>query len=274
MNRLEHLLQTPHLCVRRFDHPPGTEPCGTEEEVCQDYAIHFVEKGSFQLTVEKTRWLLFAGAVFLSRPGAVYRYDHEDGPPSDVCLSVIFSRQFVDEPSRAEHLLPTNVPAVLAPTNRLAFLRLRLMDLTSLEDALALESWACELIAAVRVRELNKSRLYSARQLSWYAERVEAVRELLEKRYTDSHSLLSLARSVGMSPFQFARVFRNLTGLPPHQYLLKVRLEQAFTLLSDGSPVTETCYQTGFSNLSHFTRSFHRKFGCPPSALKARRHSL
>jgi AraC family transcriptional regulator len=274
MNRLEHLLQTPHISVRRFDHPPGSERCGPEEEVCQDYAIHFVEKGSFQLTVEKTGWLLTAGAVFISRPGAVYRYDHGDAPPSDVCLSVIFSRQFASEISRDERLLPPDAPVALAPTNRLAFLRLRLMDLTSLEDALALESWACEMIAAVRVQELNKGRLYSARQLGWYAERVEAVRELLQQRYADSHSLRSLARSVGMSPFQFARVFRNLTGMPPHQYLLKVRLERAFISLGDGDPVTEVCYQTGFSNLSHFTRSFRRRFGCPPSALKARRYSL
>lgn len=270
MNRLEQLLRTTQISVRRFDHPPGGVRCDAEEEVCKDYAIHFVEKGSFQLTVEKSSWLLSAGAIFISRPGAVYRYDHPEALPSDVCLSVIYSPRFVDEISRDEHLFPSNIPAVLAPTNRLEFLKLRLMNLTSLEDALAVESCACEIFAAIRVRELNRGRLYSARQLRWYAERVEAVREILETRYADSHSLLSLARAVGMSPFQFARVFRDLTGVPPHQYLLRVRLERAFTLLSDGNPVTETCYRIGFSNLSHFTRSFRRKFGCAPSALKAR----
>ena len=86
----------------------------------------------------------------------------------------------------------------------------------------------------------------------------------------EQHSLASLARSVGMSPFQFARVFRELTGCPPHKYLLKVRLDRASRMLLDGKSVTETCFDAGFSNLSHFTRSFRRQFGCAPSSFKSR----
>jgi AraC-like DNA-binding protein len=39
-------------------------------------------------------------------------------------------------------------------------------------------------------------------------------------------------------------------------------------MLRDGEPVTTTCYAVGFGNLSHFIRSFRRRFGTAPSAVR------
>ena len=70
-----------------------------------------------------------------------------------------------------------------------------------------------------------------------------------------------------MSPFRFARVFRDLTGIPPHKYLVRARLMRARALLRTGTSVTNACYAVGFNNLSHFIRSFRRTFGDAPSRL-------
>lgn len=271
MNRLVHLFRSPQVSVTRFDHQPELVHLDTEEEVCRDYAIHFVEAGSFRLDTQGKNWVLSQGALFTSRPGAMHRYSHQENMPSDVCVSIIYSQGFVEGSGSGEdYLPPPDVPAVLAPTNRLTFLKLRLMKLIEIADAVALEGLACELISAVRSGSDGESRLYRTRQLKWYAERVEAVRELIQVRYAEPHSLASLAIFVGMSPFQFARVFRELTGEPPHRYLLRVRLDHASRMLLDGKPVTETCFEIGFSNLSHFTRSFRKRFGHAPSSLKSR----
>jgi AraC-like DNA-binding protein/quercetin dioxygenase-like cupin family protein len=270
MNRLEYLFGSQQLSVTRFDHQPESIHRDPEEEVCRDYAIHFVEAGSFRLDTQGGSCLLSQGAAFISRPGAVHRYSHEEHRPSDVCVSVRFSHSFFAGERGLDDPLPPDVPAALAPTNRLAFLRHRLTNLAAAADALALESLACELVATVRCGGGDDGRLYRARQLKWYAERVEAARETLEALYWEPHSLASLARSVGMSPFQFARVFRELAGAPPHRYLLKVRLERASCMLLAGQSVTDACFDVGFSNLSHFTRSFRRRFGCAPSSFKAR----
>lgn len=270
MNRLEHLFRSPQVSVTRFDHQPESLHLDPEEEVCRDYAIHFVEAGSFRLDTQWESRVLSQGAVFVSRPGAVHRYSHQENVPSDVCVSVVFSNGFLKGEGGVEHPLPSDAPAALAPTNRLRFLKLRLMKAAEVADALALEGLACELISAAAAGGGVEGRLYRARQLGWYAERVEAVRQLIEARYAEPHSLASLAGFVGMSPFQFARVFRELTGEPPHRYLLKVRLERASRMLLDGRPVTETCFEVGFSNLSHFTRTFRRRFGRAPSSLKPR----
>ena len=270
MNRLEHLFRSTQVSVTRFDHQPESVHQDPEEEVCRDYAIHFVEAGSFRLDTQGESHLLSRGSVFISRPGALHRYSHQEDTPSDVCVSVVFSNGFFEGACGGdEHPLPPDAPAALAPTNRLRFLKLRLVKMPDTPDALALEGLACELLSAVRSGGVE-GRLYRARQLGWYAERVESVRQLIEARYAEPHSLASLAESVGMSPFQFARVFRELTGEPPHRYLLRVRLDRASRMLLDGKPVTETCFEVGFSNLSHFTRSFRRRFGRAPSSLKPR----
>jgi transcriptional regulator GlxA family with amidase domain len=185
---------------------------------------------------------------------------------------VIYSENFIQEINRADDFVPTSVTTAIPPTNRLAFIRLRLTQLAPDGYSLALEDWACELLSAIRNASGNAHRLFRQAQLRWYAERVEAVRECFETRYAESHSLTSIARSVGMSAYQFARVFSELAGFPPHRYLLRVRLDRAAKMLLDGKPVTETCFDVGFSNLSHFTRSFHKRFGYLPSAVKRSRN--
>jgi len=270
MIRAQHLVRGPQISIVRLDHPTDTDESKTEEEVCRYYSVSFVERGSFGLAVKDQRWVMSSGCVFSSQPGAVHRYSHQERTPTDVCLSVIYSGIFTEEIARDQHFVSDKFPLAISPANRLAFLKLRLSKLLEDEYPLALEDWAGELISAIRPDRPGAHPLYSDRQLRWYAERVEAVRELFETRFAEPHSLTSLARSVGMSPFQFARVFAELAGAPPHQYLLRIRLDQAARMIREGKSVTETCFDVGFANLSHFTRSFQRRFGFRPSWLKSR----
>jgi AraC-like DNA-binding protein len=71
-----------------------------------------------------------------------------------------------------------------------------------------------------------------------------------------------------MSPFHFTRLFHELVGTPPHRFLRDLRLDKALEMLRDGEPVTSTCYAVGFGNLSHFIRSFRRRFGMAPSSVR------
>jgi AraC-like DNA-binding protein len=131
---------------------------------------------------------------------------------------------------------------------------------------MSLDTLACELLDAASNAEGDRHHLYRLEQLKWYAQRIGAARELMDADPTVQHSLWDLASQVAMSPFLFARVFRELIGLPPHKYLVRLRLERARTLLQSGMSVTDACYAAGFNNLSHFTRTFRRHFGCVPSA--------
>lgn len=78
-------------------------------------------------------------------------------------------------------------------------------------------------------------------------------------------SLDRLASGCGLSTRHFARAFRNSTGVPPHRWLLKHRVERAKALLASRrlslADVALTC---GFADQSHFTRVFAATVGVSP----------
>lgn len=80
-----------------------------------------------------------------------------------------------------------------------------------------------------------------------------------------------LARVSGVSEAHFARSFKEAFGLPPHRYLLTRRIERAKSLLRDTElPITEIAFQTGWSSLGTFGRTFRDITGQSPGDLRAR----
>ncbi|HJZ20061.1 MAG TPA: AraC family transcriptional regulator, partial [Bradyrhizobium sp.] len=76
----------------------------------------------------------------------------------------------------------------------------------------------------------------------------------------------------GLSAFHFLRLFANVIGVTPHQYLIRARLRRAARLLiEDARSITDIAYDVGFGDLSNFVRTFHRAAGVSP--LKFRQAS-
>ena len=97
---------------------------------------------------------------------------------------------------------------------------------------------------------------------------VEAAR-WLEAHATEAIDLTSAARAVGLSPFHFLRVFANVLGVTPHQYLVRARLRRAARLLADDSrSITDVAFDVGFGDLSNFVRTFHRAAGVSPGRFR------
>jgi AraC-like DNA-binding protein len=262
--RVRTVKETADVSLTRFDHPAGANLCDSEEQAADRFQVNIVERGAFRLGHEGREWLLGSGCVFLSRPNDMYRYGHlpEVGP--DACLSVNFSQLLANELGENLSCLPL-VPAI---TNRLRFLQLQFGSIVRDDIELRLETLACELVNALTEAPTNKRHLYRPNQLKWYADRIHAARERMDANPPGLHSLSHLSSHVAMSPFLFARVFRELIGVPPHRYLLQLRLAYARSLLEAGNSVTTSCYSAGFNNLSHFIRIFHRYFGLSPSRMK------
>ena len=93
---------------------------------------------------------------------------------------------------------------------------------------------------------------------------VKLVREYLAANYAENTSLGKLSNLVNLKPLRLLRVFRKAFGLPPHAYLLQVRLIQAKKLLAVGMPIAEVATETGFSDQSHLHRHFKRTVGITP----------
>ena len=79
-------------------------------------------------------------------------------------------------------------------------------------------------------------------------------------------SLQQLAAEFGLSVSHFSRAFRISTGLPPHQWLLRRRVEAAKQLMTARDlSLSEIAISAGFANQSHFTRVFSAQVGASPA---------
>jgi AraC-like DNA-binding protein len=81
-------------------------------------------------------------------------------------------------------------------------------------------------------------------------------------------SLVEAAAHVGLSSGRARHLFVENTGLPFRTYLLWLRLMRAVELFSGGSSLTDAAQGAGFSDSSHFSRTFRRMFGIAADSLR------
>jgi AraC family transcriptional regulator len=99
--------------------------------------------------------------------------------------------------------------------------------------------------------------------------RLRRVTEYVEANLAESVSLADLASAAGLTRMHFAAQFRAATGLPPHEYLLRRRIERAQEMLiADEESLVEIALAVGFQTQSHFTSVFKRFVGQPPRAWR------
>jgi AraC family transcriptional regulator len=97
-------------------------------------------------------------------------------------------------------------------------------------------------------------------------------RELLLDDLQIDRSLADLAAACGLSVRHFARAFKATTGLPPHRWLLRRRVERAKELLeSTDDGLSEIALICGFADQSHLTRVFQGLAGSSPGAWRRQR---
>jgi AraC family transcriptional regulator len=91
--------------------------------------------------------------------------------------------------------------------------------------------------------------------------------ELMRQRLADSLTLEELAEAAGLSPFHFARQFKTATGHPPHDYLIRLRVDRAQELMRQHArnwTLAAIASECGFADQSHMARHFKRVLGVTP----------
>jgi len=82
-------------------------------------------------------------------------------------------------------------------------------------------------------------------------------------------SLTEIAAAANLSPHHFSRLFKLSTGLSPHQYVIRQRVEKAKALLLGTElSVGEVAMACGFSHQAHLTRHFGRRVGISPNKFR------
>lgn len=184
------------------------------------------------------------------------------------------------------HIEPSFVEKVLHDIDGRASRNVQLLDNFGVRDA-HIEGLARALLAEART-ERFASRIYveslanqlvvhllrhysSARKLEEdLAARLPRYKlnratDFINKNLREDLSLEQISRTLSMSAYHFAHVFKQTVGRTPHRYVTECRVERAKSLLRETElPVTQIAHQVGYSNQSHFSTVFHRFTGQTP----------
>lgn len=105
----------------------------------------------------------------------------------------------------------------------------------------------------------------------WQLRRVHA---FIDAHLNAGPSVTDLARECRLSESHFARAFQQATGVPPHRWMMKRRIERAKELLLQGDlAIAEIALACGFVDQSHLTTNFVRAEGCGPGKWRWLRRS-
>jgi AraC family transcriptional regulator len=97
----------------------------------------------------------------------------------------------------------------------------------------------------------------------------------IEAHLADELRLAALAELAGLSPYHFARAFKQSFGVPPHRYHTVRRIEHAKALLQTAShSVTEVALAVGYAETSSFSAAFRKVTGVAPSDYRRRWQSV
>ncbi|MDO6762830.1 helix-turn-helix domain-containing protein [Agarivorans sp. 1_MG-2023] len=101
---------------------------------------------------------------------------------------------------------------------------------------------------------------------------LQRCKDYIEAHLAENISLNHLAQLVDLSDYHFARMFKQSSGLSPHQYLSTRRVARAKRLLlNEELSLAEIAYQVGFSSQAHFSARFKQLTGLSPKAYRLSR---
>ena len=258
MNRTT-LLQRSRISVSDFrcTAGPGAKPFA-EQYAC--HSISYVRKGSFGCHSRGRFHELVAGSILVGHPCDEYTCTH-DHVCGDECLSFFLDPELVEAiGDRAEVWRIGSVPPLpeLMVLGELAQAAADGNSDIGLDEVGQLLAGRFVDVVAGRAAKPMKAAMRDRRR---------AVETAL---WIDAHShrpidLDDAAAQAGISPFHFLRLFSDVLGVTPHQYLVRSRLRHAARRLADDdSPITDIAYDVGFGDLSNFVRTFHRAAGASP----------
>ena len=262
------LLETPDLQVGEFycrpPHPLWHEvnDIGNRPHLVFPRTSVYIERRRGEPVLATPNHVLFYG-----RHERYRRALHD--PRGDYCVFVTFGPAVWEKLTGARPPAPHG--ASDADTYLLQHLLVRHLREEGGSDRLFVEEGLYRLAA----RALAEARATAPMRLATRAptrrrhrELAEAAKDELSRRVVEAISLHELAGSLHASPFHLSRVFHEVTGYTLHDYRIHLRLRHSLEHLEAGADLTRLAYELGFCSLAHFSGSFRRVFGMPPSSVR------
>jgi len=250
--------------------------CGPQDRAFEEqhrrYAIGVVLAGSFQYRSTGGGGLMTPGSLMLGNSGQCFECGHEHGE-GDRCVAFWYDPAYFEAIAGDARLRGTSLgfeAPRLPPLRSIAPLVTHAAAASVDQDSGLWEELAVRMAvsAVTQAARLPPSAIGSPPNAE---ARVTQTIRTIEQQPDDSLTLGRLARQAGLSPYHFLRTFERLTGVTPHQYVLRTRLREAAIRLRTGwAKIVDVALESGFGDVSNFNRAFRTEFGVSPRAYRHR----
>ncbi|AZC31416.1 AraC family transcriptional regulator [Pseudomonas chlororaphis] len=240
------------------------------------YLVGVTEEGVQQFHCRRERFHSTPGKVFLLEPGEI----HDGDAPTDSgftyrmlyldpqWLERELSALFEEAPADSQLSFANNLASDqrLAQATSTAFHSLHHGELRIVRQS-AMDQLLDQLTGHLRWRQ----RYHQDPRLPLVAHKA---RDYLHAHAQQDISLDELGAVCGVDRFRLTRAFKAAYGLPPHAYLVQLRLAKARRLLARGAQPADVAMALGFADQSHMGRWFVRAYGLTPAAYRKRCSNL
>jgi AraC-like DNA-binding protein len=253
LRRPLHVVQAVRMVRRPGDRPPP-------ELIVDSPRLLVILSGRLEYVVEEHSFLVQAGqALFV--PALVRRRWRST---AGACELVFFS--FETDPPLHMDLPPLLADGIVAER-----------EAAAIDRVMAAHQAQRPLVAEGEMKAVLARVLAVARPAvphvaaATHPHGVHAALRWMEAHFADPRVLTGLHERAGLSLWHFRRMFRRLTGKSPTEHLADLRMRAARFRLSQGTlAVKEVARQVGYRDPLHFSRSYRRFWGHPPSAERER----
>ena len=239
------------------------------EEQHARYSIAMVVAGSFEYRSPRGRGLMTPGSLMLGNAGHCYECGHQHAE-GDRCVAFWYAPEYFER-----------IAADAGVRGSIGFNVARMPALPALSPLVVQASAGAVGSADVAWEELGVRLAVAALAAdgrtddpldatpSNAAAKVTRAIRAIERRLDAELSLQGLARAAGLSPYHFLRTFERLTGVTPHQYVMRARLrDAAIRVVDEPARIVDIALDSGFGDVSNFNHAFRAEFGVSPTRYR------
>jgi len=219
-----------------------------------DSYLCFINNGNFETSSENMKLCCSTGD-FIVHPAGYKHFNNFLSDNSD-CINISFSEKYLNKLPERKSLLSRfrrlRNPAMNGIIGKIIH-ELKFNDNFS---ELIIEGYILELLGYLG----RENHTDSTRFPGW----IKHIFEYLNDNYANQFTLDDIASQVNMHPAYIVNAFKTHTGCTMGGYVRKIRIQNACNNLSTGISLSQLALECGFSDQSHFNRSFKKETGLTP----------
>ena len=242
----------------------------------REYAMNYVYSGEMILDDGKEQIHIGKGeCVYIPRDHRITLYKKPCNGEKYCGIFLNFTRHFLREmyTTLAQHKIPANTPKLkpgvvkLPKTAEITSLFASLTpffdpDVKPQDDFMHLKLQE-GLLALLHIDTRFAPTLFDFNE-PWKID----ILDFMDKNYMHEFTMEELAHYTGRSLSTFKRDFKKISDLTPEKWLIRKRLEAAYSMIQhDGQKITDVYAKVGFKNQSHFSTAFKKQYGIAPTAV-------